>query len=282
MARRSNDNRLSTNLTVILHFWKHSDLSAAEIARLTKIPVRIVRYTNHRRGNGRIRKIKYEGNIAIDQWIRRNNEITAEKILEKLESNRNLKVCKWTVGRQLHRTGYKSVLPLATPMLTPEQNERRVQWVRAHINDDWNWTVFSDETCFQLFRNTVRRWSKFLQREWKRISKNRPNVMVWGVLSIKGQISCHSFRRIMDGPYYVQILEDSLLDRTRAQFGHRWRFQMDNDLKQTRNEAQQYWDQEVPETIDWPSNSPTSIQWKTYSQSSSEMSRNKSRQISTS
>ena len=80
--------------------------------------------------------------------------------------------------------------------------------------------------------------------------------MVWGVLSIKGQISCHSFRRIMDGPYYVQILEDSLLDRTRAQFGHRWRFQMDNDPKHTSNVAQQFLDQEVLETIDWPSNSP--------------------------
>ena len=110
--------------------------------------------------------------------MRRDNEITAEEIVEKLESNRNLKVSKWTVRRQLHRMGYKSVLPLATPLLTPEQKERRVQWARAHINDDWNRTVLSDETCFQLFRNTIRRWSKFSQREWKRIPKNRQKVMV--------------------------------------------------------------------------------------------------------
>ena len=61
MARRSNDNRLSTNRTVILHFWKQGDLSAAQIARLTKIPVRTVHYNtdkmekygnmNHRCGN---------------------------------------------------------------------------------------------------------------------------------------------------------------------------------------------------------------------------------------
>ena len=110
--------------------------------------------------------------------MRRDNEITAEEIVEKLESNRNLKVSKWTARRQLHRMGYKSVLPLATPLLTPEQKERRVQWARAHINDDWNRTVLSDETCFQLFRNTIRRWSKFSQREWKRIPKNRQKVMV--------------------------------------------------------------------------------------------------------
>ena len=266
MSRRSNDNRLSTNRSVILHFWKQGDLSTAEIARLSKIPVRTVRYNiakiekygtmNHRGGSGRTRKIKHEDSIAIGQWIRRNKEITAEEITDKLKSNRNLTVSKWTVRRQLHRMGYKSVLPLATPMLTPEHKERRVRWVKAHINDDWNRTVFSDESCFQLFRNTVRRWSKFPQQEWKRIPKNRQKVMVWGAFSIKGQISCHSFRRTMDGPYYVQILENNLLDEARAQFGRRWRFQLDNDPKHTSNIARQFLDQQVPETIDWPSNSP--------------------------
>jgi DNA-binding MarR family transcriptional regulator len=80
MARRSNDNRLSTNRSVILHFWEQGDLSVAEIARLTKIPIRTVHYNidkmekygnmNHRGGNGRIRKIKHEDSIAIGQWIR--------------------------------------------------------------------------------------------------------------------------------------------------------------------------------------------------------------------
>lgn len=85
-----------------------------------------------------------------------------------------------------NRMGYKSVLPLATPMLNLEQKERRVQWAMAQINYDLSRTVFSDETCFQLFRNTIRRWSKFAQREWKRIPKNRQKVMVWGAFSIKG------------------------------------------------------------------------------------------------
>ena len=134
MALRSSDNRLSTNRSVILHFWKQGNISTAEIARLTKIPVRTVRYNidkidkygnmNHRGGNGRFRKIKHEDSIGIGQWIRRNNEIIAEESAEKLESSRNLKVSKWTVRRQFHRMGYKSVLPLATPMLTPEQKER--------------------------------------------------------------------------------------------------------------------------------------------------------------
>jgi hypothetical protein len=65
--------------------------------------------------------------------------------------------------------GYRSTLPLATPMLTPDQKERRLQWTMAHLHDDWNRTVFANESCLQLFRNTIRRWSKFPRRELKRI-----------------------------------------------------------------------------------------------------------------
>jgi len=89
---------------------------AAEIARQTKIPVRTIQYNlakirkegsvEHRRGNGRPRKISAEDNVAIGQWIRRNNEITSTEIVEKLQKTKNLNVSRWTVRRQLHRLGY--------------------------------------------------------------------------------------------------------------------------------------------------------------------------------
>ena len=73
---------------------------------------------------------------ALGQWIRRNNDISASEIVEKLQSNRNLIVSRWTVQRQLHRLDYENVLPRGTPMLTNEQKERRVQWAMAHKDDD--------------------------------------------------------------------------------------------------------------------------------------------------
>ena len=94
-------------------------------------------------------------------------------MLEKLQSNRNLIVSRWRVQRQLHRLGYENVLPRGTPMLTNEQNERRVQWAMAHKADDWSRTVFSDETLDQLFRNTIRRWSKYAQEEKKKNSEEQ-------------------------------------------------------------------------------------------------------------
>jgi predicted transcriptional regulator len=83
----SDHHHLSSNQAVICHFLKQGDLSAVKIARWTKIAVRTVRYNNakikkygtmkHRDGNGRPSKIRHEDSSAIDQWIRRNNEITA-------------------------------------------------------------------------------------------------------------------------------------------------------------------------------------------------------------
>ena len=60
----------------------------------------------------------------------------------------------------------------------------------------------------------------------------------------------------MDGPYYVEILEDNLIGEARKKFGCRWRLQQDNDPKHTSRIAKDFLEQEVPETIDWPSNSP--------------------------
>ena len=74
--------------------------------------------------------------------------------------------------------------------------------------------------------------------------------MVWGVFSIRGQISCHSFPTIMDGPLYVEILRKHLLGGAKKQFGSRWRYQQDNDPKHISGVAKQFLAEEVPETID--------------------------------
>ena len=134
--------------------------------------------------------------------------------------------------------------------------KRRVQWAMAHKDDDWSRTVFSYETSYQLFRNTIRRWSKYAQEEKKRIPKNKQKIMVWSAFSIKGQLSCYSFRTTMDGPFDIEIFRKHLLAGARKQFGNRWRYQQDNDPKHTSKVAKQFLETEVPETIDWPSNSP--------------------------
>ncbi|CAM4901746.1 unnamed protein product [Rotaria socialis] len=85
---------------------------------------------------------------------------------------------RWTVQRQLKRMGYKSTLPYGTPMLTQKHKEARAQWAIQHKDDDWSRTIFTDETSYQLFRNTIRRWSKTPRDEVKRIPKNKQKIMI--------------------------------------------------------------------------------------------------------
>jgi transposase len=266
MTRHRKCISLKTRRSSILHFWENGYRSPSTIARLTKISIRTIKYNiakikqqgtvDDRIRTGRPRKVSSADNKALGQWIRRNNEITAKEMAQKLLQGRGLHVSRWTVQRQLQRLGYKSILPYGTPMLTQKQKDARVQWAIEHKDDDWSRTVFTDETCYQLFRNTIRRWSKNPKAEIKRIPKNRQKIMVWGGISIKGLVGYYSFRAIMDGAYYVHILKDHLIPNARKQFGRRWRLQQDNDPKHRSCLAKNFLQKEVPETIDWPSNSP--------------------------
>ena len=71
-----------------------------------------------------------------------------------------------------------NVLPRSTHMLTSSNKQRRIEWAQQHQNNDFTHTIFTDEASFQLFRNTVRRWTKCPNNELKRIPKNRQNVHV--------------------------------------------------------------------------------------------------------
>ena len=45
-------------------------------------------------------------------------------------------------------------------MLTSDHKQKRIEWAKKYIDDNWNKTLFGDETSFQLFRNTIKQWYK--------------------------------------------------------------------------------------------------------------------------
>ena len=121
----------------------------------------------HRGGNARPCVISSADSTAIAQYILRDNETTLKEIKEKLSKTHQRSVSLSTISRHLRDHNYRSVLPINTSMLTVEQKQNRVEWARKHQGDDWNRAIFTDESSFQLFRNTVRQWSKNLEIEVK-------------------------------------------------------------------------------------------------------------------
>ena len=58
-----------------------------------------------------------------------------------------------------------------TSMLTAEQKQHRVQWAKMHQANDRNRSIFTDESSFQLFENTIRQGlhmgsNKYQRRCW--------------------------------------------------------------------------------------------------------------------
>ena len=154
----------------ILHYWNNGIRSARAIHRETNIALRTIYYninklkrTNslkHRGGNGRPRVPRGIEKIAIGKYIRRNNEITVNEIKENFSTRYHSSVSISTIRRHLHEYGYRNVLPNSTHMLTWNDKKRRVQWAKRHQNDDFKRTIFTDESTLQLFRNTIRSWTK--------------------------------------------------------------------------------------------------------------------------
>ena len=250
----------------ILHYWNKGVRSARAIHHKTKIPLRTIYYninklkqTNslkHRGGNGRPSVLRQIEKNAIAQYIRRNNEITLNEIKEKLSTTYQSSVSASTIRRYLLESGYRNVLPRSTHMLTPEHKQRRIEWAQQHQNNDFTDTIFTDKTSFQLFRNTVRRWTKCPNNELKRKPKNRQKVHVWGAVSVRGVLTCHTFRCNLNGSYYVHILKNYLLPAATKEFRQNWCLQQDNDPKHTSNIAKQFINNKVSRLLKWPSNSP--------------------------
>ena len=97
-----------------------------------------------------------------------------------------------TISKHLGSLGYVNNLPLATPMLTSSHKKRHVEWAHVHLDDNWNKTLFSDETAFQLFRNTIKQWYKGA-RPIRPIPKNRVKIFAWGGFCMKGKTSLFCF-----------------------------------------------------------------------------------------
>src|SRR6185312_94383 len=71
-------------------------------------------------------------------------------------------------------------------MLTNAHKQKRVEWAHRHLNDDWKKMLFSDETEFQLFRNTVECWYKG-ERPVRPMPKDRTKIFVWCRANTRGR-----------------------------------------------------------------------------------------------
>ena len=89
-------------------------------------------------------------------------------------------------------------------MLTDSAKNYRVEWAKSHLNKNWKKVIFSDETTFQLFRNTTLVRYKVGQEKPRRaIVKHPLKVHAWGAFCSRGAVG---FTENMNGELYRKIL----------------------------------------------------------------------------
>jgi transposase len=224
-----------TNRQAIQQLWNQGIQDAMEIHNRTNIPLSTI-YDNLKKlknsgtvqrieGSGRPKKITANASRALGQYIRQDFYISTRALSTKLSST-GIDVSYRTIGRHLSNHGYHKKLPRASPMLTANHKLKRIEWAKKHLNDDWNNTLFSDETAFQLFRNTLERWYKG-QQPIRPMPKDRVKILAWGGFCIKGKTSLYCFSEIMDAEFYVNILR-SELPEIEDLLGNDWRFLIQN------------------------------------------------------
>jgi transposase len=162
--------KLEAQRQTIKHYWLNGASSAKAIHQMANIPLRTVENNlkklretgtvEHKRGNGRKSKVTRTISRVIGQNVRRSNTLSTRQLAVKIESTQNISISHVAIWNYMKKKGYQSSLPLSTPMLTERHIEMRNTWAQTHMNDNWDQTIFTDETAFDLFRNKVRRWHK--------------------------------------------------------------------------------------------------------------------------
>ena len=212
---------LEAQRQTILHYWLNGIRTAKEIYTKTKIPIRTIQYNikklkekgtvKHIGGNSRRSKVTRTVLRSIGQLLHHNSAITTRQLAVRIQDTHNVSISHINIWRHMAKKGYNSAIPLSTPMLTSSHIDARKTWAQTHLNDNWDYTIFTDETAFDLFRNKISRWYKNGERPVRRLPKSRQKVMAWGGISLDGKTPLFCFTGIMDGPFYVNILQTQLL-----------------------------------------------------------------------
>ncbi|GET04956.1 hypothetical protein RCL_jg4891.t1 [Rhizophagus clarus] len=78
----------------------------------------------------------------------------------QFEAQRQTIIYHWLNGTRLAIEIHQK---MSISICTIRYNLKKLEetaWAQAHINDNWDMTIFTDETAFDFFQNKVKRWQK--------------------------------------------------------------------------------------------------------------------------
>jgi transposase len=220
----------------IIFLLKQNSLSHRAIARTIKCHYNTVAniaklYNNNkniiqRPRSGRPRKIKKGHQLSFRLTLRRNPTATTTELQHFLQRKKHLRVSSSTIKRTRRLLHFHPATEIIQPKLTKTNKKKRLEYARAHLNENWKLVVFSDEKLFTLGETRNRVWiEKGRSIPVREVTKQNYSVMVWGAIWYQGRSTLSLTTHKLQSKQYCDILDEHLLPSYPNQ---QFLFQQDN------------------------------------------------------
>lgn len=136
-----------------------------------------------------------------------------------------------TISRALHDLDLKAFRTFRKPMLTEDQQRRRLEWAQEFCTKPasyWRKVMFTDEKMCVLFKPTKFRWCSSREEAMEPAVSHSPKVMFHGGISYKGKTPLTRIEGKFNSEKYIKVLEDSVLPTGDELYGNKWVFQQDS------------------------------------------------------
>ncbi|KAI5147969.1 hypothetical protein ENBRE01_0029 [Enteropsectra breve] len=215
---------------------------------------------------GRPLILKDDRMTYMKHLISKDPKIGSRKLKIALQENKKTIVSDRTIRRRLSAIGLKGRVACYKPLLSSSQKDQRYEHAKAWIywtKEDWERTIFSDETKINLFgsdgRTYVRRYDGERYDDKNLIPTVKHgggSVMVWGCFSYNGVGKLAIIDGNMNSIQYTRIV-DSCLEQSAANLSiTNYILQQDNDPKHTSTFTKDYFTSRNINVMSWPSQSP--------------------------
>lgn len=182
----------------------------------------------------------------------------------KLISDLQIDISKWTMSRVLRSQGFKYLDVLKSIPLTPRHKEARLAAARHWIatGHPWIWTIATDEKRFCKDGNdNEKSWLQdancsTLPNRKKRQMKGG-GVMVWGAITADGHYKLIRVRGKVKGVDYLKMINEEVVPWMNVVFPNgNYNFLQDNAAIHTARVVMSNFKDKNIRVLDWPARSP--------------------------
>lgn len=218
------------------------------------------------RHTGRYRVTTQRQDRFLQMTARRQPNITAMQLVQRLQEDHQLLVSDQTVRRRLHEVGLHARRPLRVPALRRGNRGRRLSWAREHLpwsDEQWSLVLFTDESRFGFHPDSRR------TRVWRtpgRVSRLRHpqevhpyqggTIMVWAGIRLGGRTQLVWIQGSMTAQKYHEEVVEPVIVPHRIQIGQEFLLMHDNAPSHTARLVSAALRDHDIQVLDWPAQSP--------------------------